>query len=390
VRLGEFITSNIEPILKEWEAFARSILSGTRMERPALRDDAESILRATVRDMASAQTLAQQASKSKGHGGAAGEDSERLDNASTVHGVGRVGSGFNLVEVVSEYRALRASVLRLWRQSNPAPDIHDIDDITRFNESIDQSLAKAVVGYTHRVDQARRMFLAILAHDLRNPLNGILLTAKVALHDGSLDPRSSQALTQIETTVQAMDRLINDLIDFACTGLGAAMPLALGPMNLQLLCREVIRELRSVYPKRQFDCDVPEGLTIVADAARLRQVLSNLLGNAVQHGSAEGPITVSATTDGPDVVLSVGNTGPPIPAALLPIIFDPLVRGNTSDEKAGPGSLGLGLYIVREIVTAHGGSVSVRSTRSEGTSVIIRLPRHGAGRVQKDLSRARR
>src|SRR6185369_2130370 len=107
-----------------------------------------------------------QASKSQGHGGVGGADSDRLDDASSVHGVGRVGSGFNVNEVVSEYRALRASVLQLWRESAPAPDLSDLDDITRFNETIDQSLAKAVAGYAHRVDQSRRMFLAILSHDL--------------------------------------------------------------------------------------------------------------------------------------------------------------------------------------------------------------------------------
>ena len=97
--------------------------SGRKMEVLALRDDAEAILRACVRDMRTTQTEPQQASKSKGHGGAGGDASDRLDDASSVHGVGRVGSGFNLNEVVSEYRALRASVLRLWSESTPTPDL---------------------------------------------------------------------------------------------------------------------------------------------------------------------------------------------------------------------------------------------------------------------------
>src|SRR5687767_15530258 len=124
------------------------------MDVVALRDDAEAILRACARDMRTNQTGAQQAAKSKGHGGAGGGASDRLDDASSVHGVGRVGSGFNLNEVVSEYRALRASVLRLWRESEPTADLSDLSDITRFNEALDQSLAKAVAGYTHRVDQS--------------------------------------------------------------------------------------------------------------------------------------------------------------------------------------------------------------------------------------------
>ena len=123
--------------------------------------------------MQNPQSLQQQRSKSKGHGGAGGEESDRLDNASELHGVGRVGSGFHITELVAEYRALRASVLRLWRESFPQPDLNDIDDITRFNESMDQSLSRAVSCYNKRVEQSRQMFLAILGHDLRNPLNCI-------------------------------------------------------------------------------------------------------------------------------------------------------------------------------------------------------------------------
>lgn len=376
MRLGEFILANVEPVMKEWEAFGRSLNPGAGMKPLALRDDAESILRATVEDMGMSQSLAEQASKSKGHGGAGGAESDRLDDASTLHGIGRVGSGFNLVEVVSEYRALRASVLRLWRASNPDPDLNDIDDITRFNESIDQSLAKAVVGYTRRIDQARRMFLAILAHDLRNPLNSISLSAQAASTVGSFDPESAEALTQIQESVESIAKLINDLIDFASTGLGTAMPLTPAPMNLQLLCGEVLREMHVANPEREFAFRSSGDVRIVADAARLRQVVSNLLGNAVQHGRADAPITLTVAEEGAGVMLTVHNAGPPIAAELLPTIFDPLVRGTSvADRRRRPGSIGLGLYIVREIVIAHGGRVEIRSSEPDGTLFTAHLPR---------------
>ena len=118
-----------------------------------------------------ARASKQQASKSKGDGGADTVASERLDNASDLHGVDRVGSGFHITDVIAEYRALRASVLRLWRESLPQPDLNDIDDITRFDESLDQSLARGVGSYSKRIDESRQMFLAILSHDLRNPLH---------------------------------------------------------------------------------------------------------------------------------------------------------------------------------------------------------------------------
>ena len=113
------------------------------------------------------------------------------------------------------------------------------------------------------------------------------------------------------------------------------------------------------------------------DAARLRQVLSNLLGNALQHGSEGGPIELSAHSDGSIVVFSVHNEGAPIPSDMLATIFDPLVRRATPESAAHrvPGSIGLGLYIVREIVLAHGGTIDVVSTRQEGTRFTVRLPR---------------
>lgn len=381
MRLAEFILANIEPILAEWETFARSLLPGAKMTAVALRDDAESILRATVRDMQTRQSLTQQASKSKGHGGAGGEESERLDIASELHGVGRVGSGFHITDVVSEYRALRASVLRLWRESLPQPDLNDFDDNTRFNESMDQSLARAVASYAQRIDQSRQMFLAILSHDLRNPLNCIRMATQLVSRTKD-DPDSVEALSMIETSTQAMTRLITDLIDFTLSGLGRAMPLHRGPVDLKELCLEVLDAYRTTNPGRRLHFHSEGDVTGVWDASRLRQVVSNLVGNAIQHGSPHGPVDLSlalegSTPEGSTVMLRVHNEGAPIPQDVLPTIFDPLVRFATRESAArrSPGSVGLGLYIVREIVVAKGGTVEVASTAQDGTTFTVRIPR---------------
>jgi signal transduction histidine kinase len=347
----------------------------------ALRDDAESILRATARDMQSAQSLQQQASKSKGNGGAGGAESDAVDHASSLHGVERVGSGFHITDVVSEYRALRASVLRLWRESLPQPDLNDIDDITRFGESIDQSLSRAVSSYTKRLDQSRQMFLAILSHDLRNPLNCIRMAAQLVSRTKD-DPDSVEALSMIESNTEAVTRLISDLIDFTLRGLGRTMPLNRGPVDLVQLCREVVEAYRITNPERTLRFHSDGDITGVWDAGRLRQVISNLMGNAIQHGSPEGQVELSVAIEGstPEestVVLRVHNEGAPIPPDLLPTIFDPLVRYATRESTARrrPGSIGLGLYIVREIVVAKGGTVEVASTSQEGTTFTVRIPR---------------
>ena len=376
MRLAKFILANVEPILAEWESFAGSLASGETMTKFALRDDAEAILRACARDMQVDQSLAQQASKSKGHGGADAMESDRLDNASKRHARKRVASGFDIIEVVSEYRALRASVLHLWRKSHPQPHLNDIDDITRFNESIDQSLGEAVGSYTERVNRSRQLFLAILGHDLRNPLNCIRMGANLVLRaNGKL--KAVEALEMIGTEADAMEQLIIDLFDFASTLLGAAMPLNREPVDLHELCREEVDGFRAAYPEHTLHFNASGDLTGNWDASRLRQVLSNLLGNALQHGSPEGPVELLAVSEGSTVVLNVHNEGAPIPPEALPTLFDPLVRHATVESTWGrtPGSIGLGLYIVREILRAKGGTITVASTAQEGTTFTVRIPR---------------
>lgn len=381
MRLAEFILANIEPILAEWEAFAGSLLPGEGMTILALRDHAGLILVATAQDMQNHQSMLQQASKSKGDGGAASTASDGLDDASELHGVERVGSGFHITEVVSEYRALRASVLRLWRASLPQPDLNDIDDITRFGESLDQSLARGVGSYSKRIDESRQMFLAILGHDLRNPLSTIRMAAQVVLRKNE-DPATASAMSMIKRNTEVMTQLISDLIDFSSSGLGRAMPLNRGSVNLEELCREVVDWFRTAHPGRTFRIHSVGDVSGVWDAARIRQIISNLIGNAIQHGSPEGPIDLSVASQEspsaePTVVLSVHNEGAPIQPALLPTIFDPLKRylSRESATQRASGSIGLGLYIVREIVAAKEGTVTVTSTAEEGTTFTVRIPR---------------
>lgn len=376
MRLAKFILANVEPILAEWEAFATTLAPGATMTKLALRDHAQAILLATARDMQVGQSLAQQAGKSKGQGGADATESDRLDIASAEHAKERVGAGFDIIEVVSEYRALRASVLRLWRKSLPQPDIDDIDDITRFNESIDQSLSEAISSYTERVNRSRQLFLAILGHDLRNPLNSIR-TGIQLVSQTNADQKTIEMLSMIGTESKVMAKLIRDMIDFASTWLGSTIPLNCEPVDLQMLCREVVDGFRATHPQHTLLFNSRGDLIVNWDAARIRQVISNLLGNALQHGSPDGPVELSVASEGSIVVLSVHNEGAPIPPEALPTLFDPLVRHATFESamQRTPGSIGLGLYIVREIVSAKRGTITVTSTAQQGTTFTIRIPR---------------
>ena len=165
------------------------------------------------------------------------------------------------------------------------------------------------------------------------------------------------------------------------------MPLTRGPVDLETLCREVIATYRSMHPARPLHFHAQGELTGDWDAARLRQVVSNLIGNALQHGAPQGPVELSAVSAGATVEVRVHNEGAPIPSARLATLFDPLRRYDTleSATQRVPGSIGLGLYIVREIVVAHAGTLEVTSTAQDGTTFTVRLPRwHADGNDPRD------
>jgi len=371
--LVDFISANIEPILQEWESFARKISPDPKMDRLALRDHAADILQAIVQDMRTVQDKGQQASKSHG------EEDERashlIQTAAQVHASTRLHSGFDALELVAEYRALRASVLRLWQRTRPSSGSSDLEAVNRFNESIDQSLAMALERFTTLVDRSRQFFLGILGHDLRNPLAAISLNAQIMSRYGNLDEKAAPMAADIRSSAEAMSQIIDDLLDFAGTQLGQPMPITTTATELCALCKELVDEICAAFPESAFDLRLPENeIYGLWDRARIRQMLSNLLSNACQHG--EGPIDFHVTDEGDDVRLVIRNAGEAIPPELLPTIFDPLVR--SASEKYGlvrKGSLGLGLYIVREVVHGHGGTIDVESSEDAGTVLTIRLPR---------------
>src|SRR5687768_5876874 len=382
MRLADFILANVESILVEWEAFARGIAPGAKMESLALRDHAADILLATARDMGSAQSATERSAKSRGHGHAGEDGALTLNGASEQHAIGRLGAGFDLLEVVAEYRALRASVLRLWGESGPAPHERDVDDLTRFNESIDQSITKAVGSYTKRINQSRDLFLAILSHDLRNPLNSITMSAALLPSLGEPVPEAIGVASRIATSAQAVGSMIATLLVYTRTRLGAGMPVEPARIDLATLCHELFHEFRSAHPNREIRYRCEGDLIGYWDVDRLRQVVSNLMGNAVQHSAQPAPIELRLDGTGIDLILVVHNGGPPIPPGELPKIFDPLVRGSNAEhpKQNRPGSIGLGLYIAREIARSHGGSLDVTSTAEAGTTFTVCLPRNHLAR----------
>jgi len=376
MRFSAFIESELDEIVAEWGAFARTMLpSAKTMSELALRNHGRDILLAIANDMETSQSEDQRSAKSKGAEPVLGAP----ETAAATHGALRQLAGFDLLQLVGEFRAMRASVLALWRRRQGDDQAtRAIEEIARFNEGIDQALAESVERYSAGVEASRDMFLAVLGHDLRGPLSGINMSNRILSMPGLSEEARQKAGLRIGRASQAMEHLITDLLEFTRTRLGSGIPIAWSECDVRKVCEEALEAVRASYPEREFVQQFSGRLDAQADAPRLHQALSNLLNNAVQHGARHAPIFLRAIGDDLTIILKVSNAGKPITASALQVIFEPLVQApNAPDEphERSKTSLGLGLFIVREIVRGHGGEVTVESSTEAGTVFTMTLPR---------------
>jgi signal transduction histidine kinase len=377
MKFSAFIRENLEAIVSAWEAFARTLPAAQSMSGLALRDHCREILSTIADDMDTAQTQQERSTKSMDMEPPGGMN----DSAAESHGTLRHLAGFDLIQLVAEFRAMRASVLSLWQRSpeSSAPGVA-IDEITRFNEGIDQALAESVERYSSNLAASRDMFLGVLGHDLRGPLSTVALCNKLLAKAGLTDSQRLKASQNTDRAIKEMNRLIVDLLDYTSSRLGAGIPIEPGPCDVGSVCQDALESAQASHPEQSFELRRSGDLNAEADAAKLGQALGNLLMNAVQHGDRSQPICLSAVGESAFIVLQVCNQGAPIPTDALPRIFEPLTRfasPEESDDRAQT-SMGLGLFIVREIVNGHLGDISVESSAERGTVFSIRLPRVAA------------
>lgn len=371
MRLSEFIVTSSEKILSEWEAFARSLAAADTMDIAALRDHAREMLATIARDLETPQTKQEAADKSKGQ---SDTDSSTPDTPAQEHGSGRAESGFSMVEMMSEYRALRASVIRLWTKEKGGLDASDIEDLIRFSEAIDQAVAESTSSFSEDLDRTKETFLGILAHDLRTPLGAVITSAKFMVQTLEL-PATAQTLTaRIVSSGERMIHMVDDLLDFTRSRLGASIPIVRAQVDMAKVVTDAVEEAKASRPDTDVRLETSGDLRGEWDSARMSQVLSNLIGNAINHGSATTPITVTAHGEADAVVISVHNLGRPIPKDQLPNIFNPLT-GAAPESRDPKNHLGLGLYIAERVVAGHGGTIAVDSTEARGTTFTVRLPR---------------
>ena len=371
MRLSSFLITNIEPILQEWENFARTILTDCKpLDSEGLRDHAELMLRAIADDLRTHQTRQEQVEKSKGL--AATED----DSAAKIHAITRLMAGFTIEQVTSEFRALRTSVISHWMRHVKAGEEFEVEDMIRFNEAIDQALAESISSYAAAVQASRDVFLGVLGHDLRTPLSAILLGADVLLRTDDLGTRATKIASRIYASVKRASHIVGDLLDFTRSQIGGGIPINRVLMDLAPACERIIDESRAVHPEAHIVVTIVESVAGEFDGARLEQVFSNLIGNAVQHGADQSPVTVTLDKTDDTVQFTVHNMGKPIHKEVLPFIFNPMGRYSpeASMENGPYASLGLGLFIVDQIVSAHNGSIEVSSDPEMGTKFVVEIP----------------
>ena len=366
--LADFIELNADAIVAHAITFAESVELRTPLDEDALRDHIPEIVAAVVADLRTPQTREQEIEKSEGRFVA---PLGRARSAAGTHALHRAHSGYSISNLVSEYRALRASVMRLWADS-PERAAAPAEEITRFNEAIDEAIAESVTHYADEVERWRNIFLGVLGHDLRSPLSAIVLTSEVIART-AVDVPMVAAAQRLLRSGERMRELLDKLLAYNRAQMGVGFELQKTEVDLAQACREEVELLQASMPGTRVRLASPPSLRGLFDAGRVREALANLVVNAHKYGRPGGDIAVELRETDRGTELSVANEGEPIPPATLDVMFEPLRRGARAGNEASHGSLGLGLFIVDQIAKAHAGAIQAAS--ADGTTTFtLHLP----------------
>ena len=377
LRLADFIISELEPILQEWENFARTLTPAALvMTNKELRDHAETMLKGIADDLRAPQSREQQIEKSHGL--------ERREKDDAEHGIDRLNSNFTVEQLVSEYRALRSSVLRLWGEVHSGASTTDIEDIIRFNEAIDQLLAASVFSFAEAKRKAdereknRIEFLAMLAHELRNPLSPITTASAILKRAKGDEKIIAYATDVIARQVTHMTGLIDDLLDVSrvTRGLIEVQP---SLVDIRQAIDEAVEQVTRQIQARRHQLDVagPQyPTTVQADKKRLVQIVTNLLTNAAKYTPEGGKLQLEVAVHEGQVVIRVEDNGVGMSPEFIPHAFELFAQADRTLDRSA-GGLGLGLALVKNLVELHGGQVACSSAGlGKGSQFIVTLPRH--------------
>jgi signal transduction histidine kinase len=369
MQIADFLEVSSEAILEESVAYARSLDVLQNEDEVVLRNHLPKILHAISADLRRTQSRTQSIEKAQGRAvSAPGEEA----TAAETHGLMRARSGLSIDQVVAEYRVLRACVVRLWAEAAPA-SADALRDVGRFNEAMDQALAESVRVYASEVDHWQQIFLGVLGHDLRTPLNAIALTAELISAQAKGDLVRTSAT--LKSSTRRMASLMDSLLEYNQASLNGGMVIRKAPTDLKIACNDEIALQRAALPQAKLELQVSGDTAGPFDASRVREALGNLITNAVKHGVADEVVTIRLEGDQGQVTLAVENTtGDDIPANEIEQLFEPLRRGALNRSSQERTNLGLGLFIARQIVKAHGGKV-VGHSADKRVTFTISLPK---------------
>lgn len=357
MRLARFLETDREPILAAAAEYARTIPALENTDEATLRDHLPQLLESISADLRQAQSRTQSIEKSLGDAPVADD----ITSAQT-HGLLRARHGISIEQLVAEFRALRSSVIRLWMDQHTI-DASAVGDIARFNEAIDQAVAESVHYYAQERERWRQIFLSVLGHDLRGPLNAMGLTVDLMQRKASA-PADQTAL--LARAVKRLTSLLDSLLEYNRAGLGAGMKLQHAATDLASACADELELLRAAHPEADISLIVNGAVQADVDASRVREALANLVSNAAKHGEAEQPIIVTVKSHPSAVHIAVENAGY-IPPDEIDMLFEPLRQRETPSMDTERTHLGLGLFIARQIARAHGGDTTGSSAKGRVT-----------------------
>ena len=373
MKLAHFIKNHKEDITTEWVMFAEENISCVKeLNIEEVRDHILQMLNRIVESMETSENNEEQEKKSKGNQKMGSGESL----AANQHGEQRADVGFDLMELSSEFRALRASVLRLWEANGKTKKTEtDFQDMVRFNEAIDELWMISLRQFDHKVDESKNWFMGTLGHDLRNPLAAIAGVQSILKLSKNLSAKERSLIGHSESSVKRMKELIDNLLELTRLRLGNGMPINKSPLDLVEHSEMIVQELKLSNPEDEIIIESTGPVEGEWDAMRLDQLMTNLITNALRYKKPGSPVTVSVSNKGNEAFFKVHNTGEPISKSIKDMISTGLVT-KTDGDPNNKDSYGLGLYIVKAIVDGHKGELKVTSTVKSGTTFKVILPRH--------------
>jgi len=367
MRLSAFIKENIDTIIDEFEDFVRDIIVDEQdLTDQEIRDHMKSVVLDIANDMQESETPKEKEAKSKGL-----DESEKIESDAQTHGATRVEQGMSITDINAEYRLLRAKILKLWMQGNDSISTQDFEDMLNFNEAIDAALSKSVIEYEKIIEDARNTFLGILGHDIRNPLGAIMGMTELLNRSNELSDKHQDLVISINQGARHALSITDNLLELTRIQMGSNLNVSLEKCDISAVCQSAVEQTQHAYPKSDIQFKTHGDLNGNFDYMRIQQIIENLLRNAIQHGDQSRSITLTANEKENAVEIILHNFGHVITPEKIENIFK---KYSLPEKGEQTRNLGLGLYIVNEIVSAHNGHIEVTSDETDGTSFTVTLP----------------